>query len=81
VQTPAEVVADPQAQAGGCFTDMPDGAGGQFRIPAAPGRFSEQDPLPRSAAPTLGEHTAAVLAEAGYTAAEIEALRAAGVVG
>ncbi|MDP9103894.1 MAG: CoA transferase [Pseudomonadota bacterium] len=81
VQTPAEVVADPQAQAGGCFTDMPDGEGGQFRIPAAPGRFSEQDPLPRSAAPTLGEHTDAVLAEAGYTAAEIEALRTAGVAG
>jgi crotonobetainyl-CoA:carnitine CoA-transferase CaiB-like acyl-CoA transferase len=79
VQTPAELVADPQAEAGGCFTDMPDGKGGALRIPAAPGRFSEQDPRPRSGAPALGEHTEAVLSEAGYTAQDIETLKAMGV--
>ena len=36
--------------------------------------------LHRSAPPLLGEHTAAILAEAGYEAAEIDGLEAAGVV-
>ena len=34
----------------------------------------------RAPAPALGEHTAAVLAEAGLTATEIAALRKAGVI-
>jgi crotonobetainyl-CoA:carnitine CoA-transferase CaiB-like acyl-CoA transferase len=35
----------------------------------------------RLAPPALGEHTAAVLSELGYSEAQIEALRAAGVIG
>jgi crotonobetainyl-CoA:carnitine CoA-transferase CaiB-like acyl-CoA transferase len=34
-----------------------------------------------SAVPALGEHTAAVLAELGWSPAEVAALRDAGVVG
>ncbi len=81
VQSAGEVAADPQAQAAGCFVDTPDGQGGSFRAPAAPARFPGADPMPRRAAPTLGQHTDAVLAEAGYSGSEIEALRAAGVLG
>jgi alpha-methylacyl-CoA racemase len=39
------------------------------------------EPQPRRPAPRLGEHACEVLAEAGFGAAEITALRAAGVLG
>ncbi len=49
-------------------------AGGPFIMPAAPWRFARRPPL-------VGEHTAAVLSEAGLGQDEIRRLRAAGVVG
>lgn len=78
VQTAAEVAADPQAEAAGCFVETPDGEGGSFRAPAAPARFPGADAMPRSPSPTLGQHTDAVLAEVGYSPDEIAALKAAG---
>jgi crotonobetainyl-CoA:carnitine CoA-transferase CaiB-like acyl-CoA transferase len=78
VQTAAEVAADPQAEAAGCFTAIPDGEGGAFRIPAAPARFHGADAAPRGPAPTLGQHTDEILLGAGYSADEVADLRAAG---
>jgi alpha-methylacyl-CoA racemase len=46
--------------------------------PAAAPRFDRSQPAPPTRAPTLGEHTDAVLAEAGFAADEIAALRSAG---
>lgn len=77
-QTPREVAEDPQAEAAGCFVDTPDGHGESFRAPAGPARFPGADDGPRGPAPTLGEHTDAVLAELGYSDGEIAAMRAAG---
>ena len=74
VQTPAQFVADPQAEAAGCFVDMPDGEGGHFRSPASPARFPGAEDGPKGPAPKLGEHTRAVLAGMGYSGAEIEAV-------
>ena len=79
VQTGAEVAADPQAEAAGCFTTIPDGKGGAFRVPASPARFHGADAPPRGPAPTLGQHTDEVLLQAGYSADDVAALRAAGV--
>ncbi len=63
--TLAEVVADPQAQAAGCFVETPDSWGGSFTAPAAPVRFpGATTPVPKPA-PQLGEHTGEVLKEAG----------------
>jgi crotonobetainyl-CoA:carnitine CoA-transferase CaiB-like acyl-CoA transferase len=73
-----DVVADPQAQAAGCFVETPDGWGGSFQAPAAPVRFPGLATGPAGAAPKLGEHTREVLIEAGYAADAVEALIAAG---
>jgi crotonobetainyl-CoA:carnitine CoA-transferase CaiB-like acyl-CoA transferase len=78
VQTPAEVAADPQAAAAGCFVEMPDRGGGTFRAPAAPVRFPGADLPVRGPAPLVGEHTDEVLAEIGYSTDQIAAMKAAG---
>jgi crotonobetainyl-CoA:carnitine CoA-transferase CaiB-like acyl-CoA transferase len=43
-------------------------------------KFSETPGRVHGPAPLLGEHSRAILAEAGYTAAEIDGLIARGVV-
>jgi len=79
-QTPGELTRDPQADAAGCFVQTPDGHGGSFRSPASPARFPGYDDTPRSGPPGLGQHTDEVLAELGYSAEAIAALRAAKAV-
>jgi crotonobetainyl-CoA:carnitine CoA-transferase CaiB-like acyl-CoA transferase len=54
---------------------------GRLRQSRAAARFSKTPPSIRQGAPALGEHTEAVLAEIGYSAAEIAGLRDAGVFG
>jgi crotonobetainyl-CoA:carnitine CoA-transferase CaiB-like acyl-CoA transferase len=78
VQTPAQVAADPQAAAAGAFVEIEDGHGGAYRSPAAPARFPGADADRRPPAPGLGQHTREVLAELGYSTAEIEAMLSAG---
>jgi crotonobetainyl-CoA:carnitine CoA-transferase CaiB-like acyl-CoA transferase len=81
VQTPAEIVEDPFAQAAGCFVEVEDADGLRYRAPAAPARFPGADDGPKRPAPKLGQHTREVLAEAGYGAEAIEALLASGAAG
>jgi crotonobetainyl-CoA:carnitine CoA-transferase CaiB-like acyl-CoA transferase len=57
--------------------DHPDKPG--FKLVASPFRLDE--PLPANPAPKLGEHTAALLAELGYSAADIAALKASKAAG
>jgi crotonobetainyl-CoA:carnitine CoA-transferase CaiB-like acyl-CoA transferase len=78
MQTPAEVAADPQAAAAGAFVDVEDGKGGTFRSPAAPARFPGADATVRPRSPELGEHTREVLAELGYSEAQVDAMFAEG---
>jgi crotonobetainyl-CoA:carnitine CoA-transferase CaiB-like acyl-CoA transferase len=78
VQRAAEVAADPQAEAAGCFVDTLDGTGGTFRAPASPARFPGALDGPRGPAPSVGQHTDEVLSGAGFTPAEIAAMRASG---
>lgn len=78
VLTAAEAIQDPQAIAAGCVVQTPAPDGGAFSAPAAPIRFPGADDGPKGHAPRLGEHTRAVLAEAGFGPEEIEAMFASG---
>jgi crotonobetainyl-CoA:carnitine CoA-transferase CaiB-like acyl-CoA transferase len=79
VQTTDEVLADPQAWAGGGFVEVPDGSSTQTMI-NSPVDFLGTPNAPRAMPPELGEHTDEVLAELGRDATTIAALRADGVV-
>lgn len=86
VQTPEEAVKDPQAMAAGALTEVPLRSGeGSYLGVAMPAGFMDfdgaPDGRPRGQAPELGEHTGEVLAELGYTAAQLEDLRARQVIG
>jgi crotonobetainyl-CoA:carnitine CoA-transferase CaiB-like acyl-CoA transferase len=76
----AQALDNPFAKAIGMVRDLPHPARPDFRVLANPIKL-DGDRLPSRCAPRLGEHTDAILAEAGLTVAEIEALRAAGVAG
>jgi alpha-methylacyl-CoA racemase len=73
VLTLAEAPAHAHARAREAFVDV---AG--VRQPAPAPRFSRSAPTAPTAAPVPGAHTREVLAEAGYTASEIETLLADG---
>ena len=81
VLSPQQTLDHPQVQALGVLqaTDYP-GLPIAAPVAAVPLWMTETKPVPRRRPPTLGEHTDAVLAELGYGAAEIDALRTAGVI-
>jgi crotonobetainyl-CoA:carnitine CoA-transferase CaiB-like acyl-CoA transferase len=76
--TPQEVLADPAAEANGYLMDHP--AHGGLKIAAPPVQFDNQRAELRRPAPGIGEHSAEVLAESGYSPAEISELLATEVV-
>jgi crotonobetainyl-CoA:carnitine CoA-transferase CaiB-like acyl-CoA transferase len=80
VQSPAEVVRDAQAEAAGAFVDVPAPGGGTRRSIASPVAFGGEPPRPPGPVPALGEHTEAVLREAGLDDEEIDALGHAGAI-
>lgn len=74
-----EVLEDPHLTATGFFDELHDPGMGDFRLAGSPVRFNGERAAAR-VPPRLGEHSRAVLAEAGYADAAIDALVAAGVV-
>jgi crotonobetainyl-CoA:carnitine CoA-transferase CaiB-like acyl-CoA transferase len=72
-RTVAEAMADPQLAHREAFAKIAD-AGGSFRALNPPFRMSAAPVAAQPFAAALGEHTQEVLAELGYTAAEIAAL-------
>ena len=85
VGRPADLFEDPHLLAGGGLLHTAIsalGGGAVFGLPALPLEFGEERAragLSRQP-PRLGEHNGEVLAEAGFAAAEITALAAAGVL-
>jgi formyl-CoA transferase/CoA:oxalate CoA-transferase len=76
----ADIVASPQTEALGMLQPLAHGTIRNLRLPALPLAFERERASFRSAPPAVGEHTAEVLHEAGYGAAEIAALAADGVI-
>jgi crotonobetainyl-CoA:carnitine CoA-transferase CaiB-like acyl-CoA transferase len=72
-RTVREAMADPQLAHRGAFAEVHD-AGGAFKALNPPFRMSASAIAVGPYAPALGEHTAVVLAAAGFTAAEIGVL-------
>jgi crotonobetainyl-CoA:carnitine CoA-transferase CaiB-like acyl-CoA transferase len=75
----AAMMADPHFEARGLFERVPSG-GRPLALPAMAPRLTLTPGRTDSAGPELGEHTDAVLAELGYSPAEIDELRADGAI-
>ena len=80
VQRIDEVIADPQVRARGMIVEQDHPVLGRVQLPNLPFRFSESDTSPTSVAPLLGQHNRSVAKALGYSADEIEAMIAEGVL-
>ena len=76
VNTIGEALGDPQVRHRGMVAEVDDRAVG----PASPVRFDGASAIASRPAPGLGEHTAEVLAEAGFSDREVAGLLARGAV-
>jgi len=76
-----DLIADPHLQQAGFFVMTDHPTEGRLREMIAPGKWSASPPEALRPAPRLGEHSVAILREAGYADADINAMIAARVTG
>lgn len=79
VRSYSDVLASPDVEASGILVEAPAAGGSGYRAVGLPYRFGDAPRPAPAAAPSCGQDTDAVLAEAGYTQQEIAALRQSGV--
>ncbi|GAC1346104.1 MAG: CaiB/BaiF CoA-transferase family protein [Myxococcales bacterium] len=80
LQTYDQVFSDPHLAARGFFPDAPHAKLGPVKQVGSPMRLSATPVRMERAGPLLGEHSAEVLSQLGYTQDEIHQLRGAGVI-
>lgn len=81
VRDVAEVLQDPQLEARDMIQQVEHAVAGALRVTGIPVKLSDTPGAVRSAPPSLGQHTATILKhDVGLDDADIDALRAAGVV-
>jgi crotonobetainyl-CoA:carnitine CoA-transferase CaiB-like acyl-CoA transferase len=79
IQSPAEVVADPQAFANNFFTDLNHPAG-QMKVINTPVKFIQNPASVRSPAPEVGQHNEEILLDLGYSWEDIASIKEQGVI-
>jgi crotonobetainyl-CoA:carnitine CoA-transferase CaiB-like acyl-CoA transferase len=80
VRSYAQVLASPDLAASGLIVEARGTGGASYRVLGLPYRIDDTPLSTPSAAPACGADTDVLLAEAGYAAAEIAAMRRCGVV-
>jgi crotonobetainyl-CoA:carnitine CoA-transferase CaiB-like acyl-CoA transferase len=81
VVAPRDICRNPQLRHRGLFEVEHHHLTGDHELPMLPFRLSGVDRWLRFPSPSLGQHNAELLGEVGVDAAELDELRAAGVVG
>jgi formyl-CoA transferase len=80
VRDPQEVIKDPQLQANEIVIPL-EGAGGKLTSTiSSPIQVHGVSKLPARRAPALGEHNEEILQQLGFSASEIDGLRASGAI-
>jgi crotonobetainyl-CoA:carnitine CoA-transferase CaiB-like acyl-CoA transferase len=80
IYTLEQVWSDPQVLAREMVMEMEHPQIGRIKVPGFPIKFSHTPGTLRSAPPTLGQHTKEILGALGYTEADVQRLKADGVV-
>ena len=80
VRSRFELLQDPQVRASQILEEHESPRFGRVRQPRPAARFDRTPARIRTLAPLLGEHTASILGELGYRAADVERLERDGVV-
>lgn len=81
VQTPAQVLKDPQALENGFISQVQIDDHSHYLAGVSPAQFDEQPIGPLKAGPRFAQHTDEVLREAGLDESQLRQLRAQGVIG
>ena len=80
IYSAADIAGDPHYAARGMIENVMAGDGAPLKVPGIVPKLSATPGAIRAPAPKLGEHTELVLAEAGYSAADIADLRKSRVI-
>ncbi len=75
VQSPEEVVADPQALANDFFVEIDHPVAGRLKVVNTPVKFRQNPASPRGPAPQVGQHTEEILLDLGYSWDDITRLK------
>ena len=80
VQTPMEVVTDPQALANDFYVDVEHPNAGPIKLLSTPVKFSDNPASLRTTSPELGQHNEEIILELGYSWDDIAQFKEQGVI-